>query len=108
MFSEKNALGILAVVSIFAAVGMFMLQDADTSIEGQAASYYFLTSGRADTGERPNKYVDVRGEVPYQCTKPADCPEGYDCRNVKVTVQKFNSFPIGQEEYQKRCVQLTN
>lgn len=108
MFTEKNALGILALVSVFAALGMFVLQDADTSIEAQAASYYFLTSGRADTGERPNKYVDVREEIPYQCKTPSDCPEGYDCKNIKIKVQKFNSFPIGQEEYQKRCVTLEN
>ena len=108
MFNEKTALGILAVVSVFAAVGMFVLQDADTSIQGQAASYYFLTSGRADTGEPPNKNVDVRGEVPHQCKTPSDCPEGYDCQTVKVDVKYFNTYPKAQTEYQKRCVPLAS
>lgn len=103
MVSEKTALGILALVSIFAATGMFLLQDADTSVNAQAtARYYFLTSGDAQSIP-PNKIVDVRGDVPVQCQVPADCPEGYDCRNVKVDAQYFNFV---QTEYQKRCSKI--
>jgi len=108
MFTEKQALCILSIVSIFAALGMFMLQDADTTVSGQASSYYFLTSGRADTGELPNKNVDVRGEVPIQCRDSFDCPEEYDCKTVQAEVKYFNTAPKTQTEYQKRCVKLEN
>ena len=102
MFTEKTALGILAIVSIIAAGGLFALQDADTSVNAQASSYYFLTRGDAQSMP-PNKNVDVRGEVPIQCQMPADCPESYDCKTTKVTVKYFN---YEQEEYQKRCVKI--
>ena len=103
MFSEKTAMGILALVSVFAAAGMFVLQDADTSVSGQAASYYFYTSGDAQSGAPPNKFVDVRGEIPYMCRDAFDCAEGYDCRNTKVDVKYYDHV---QTEYQNRCVKI--
>lgn len=106
MVKEETALGILAFVSVIAAVGLFVLQDADTTVSGQAASYYFLTSGRADTGEPPNKNVDVRGEVPVMCRDAFDCAEGYDCKTVRVEVEYFHTQPKTQTEYQKRCVKI--
>ena len=102
MSTEKNALAILAIVSIIAAGGLFALQDADTSVNAQAVSYYFLTSGDAQSTP-PNKNVDVRREVPTQCQTPTDCPENYDCKTIKVNVNYFNHE---QEEYQKRCVKI--
>ena len=100
---EKTAMGILAVVSIFAAGGMFLLQDADTSVSAQAvSSYYFLTSGDSQSIP-PNKMFDIRGYVPSQCQTPTDCPEGYDCKNVKFDQQYMWHK---QEQYQKKCIAI--
>lgn len=100
--NEQTALGILAFVSVFAAAGMFLLQDADTSIEGQAAAYQFFTSGDAQSIP-PNHVFNIRNPMPIQCSDAFDCPEGYDCQVTKVDVKYFNTV---QTEYQKRCVAL--
>lgn len=99
--NEKIALGILAIVSIIAAGGLFILQDADTSVSAQAvSSYYFLTTGDSQS-ILPNKLFDIRGYVPSQCQTPTDCPEGYDCKTIKVNTKYIDHV---QTEYQKKCV----
>lgn len=101
MITEKTALGILAFVSIVAAVGLFSFQES--SMTADAAAYSFITSGYADTGEPPNKNFDIRGEVPRMCRDSFDCIDGYECKTTRVVTQYFEGKQV---EYQKICVPL--